>query len=66
MSKDLPCACETADDKFWSEMVSLLLRAVCLIERDKLHRTHTTADLRKAGKKVLADVLTEPPECGTI
>jgi hypothetical protein len=42
-----------ADDHFWSEIVSLLLRLVCLIEREKLQREPTTAELRKAGKQAL-------------
>ena len=41
------------DEQFWQELVSIMLKAVCLIERAKLKREHTTADLRKAGKQAI-------------
>ena len=40
-------------ERFWEEVVALLLQGVCLIERLKLKRDVTTADLRKAGKAVI-------------
>ena len=44
---------EPEPDSFWAEIVSGLLNLVCIIERHKLKREYTTADLRKAGKKAL-------------
>ena len=41
------------DTAFWSEVVSLLLSLVCLIEREKLKRKPTTSELRAAGKEAL-------------
>ena len=41
------------DKEFWEELVSLLLQVVCLIEREKLGKLMTNADLRRAGKQVL-------------
>jgi len=43
------------DREFWEEFWSLLIQMSCLIERKRLDRKITTADLRKAGKKVLCD-----------
>ena len=45
--------CKCGEDKVWEDFVGLLVQMECLIERKKLHRAHTTADLRKAGKRVL-------------
>lgn len=45
--------CECDDTRLWEELVSLLIRAACLIEKEKLGREHTTAELRKAGKRAL-------------
>lgn len=43
----------TNDDRaFWEEIRRLLLSLVCVIERHKLGGP-TTAELRKAGKRVL-------------
>ena len=40
------------DDKaFWEDFVSYLIQIVCLIERKKLKRFPTTAELRKLGKE---------------
>lgn len=44
------------DMEFWEEMFGLVIQIGCLIERKRLDRTITTADLRKAGKKVLCDL----------
>ena len=41
------------DEQFWEEWVSIMLKAVCLVERAKLKRKHTTAELRKAGKQAI-------------
>ena len=44
------------DDKaFWEELFSQLISIACLIERQKLGRTITTSDLRKAGKESLCN-----------
>jgi hypothetical protein len=40
---------------FWEEFTALLIQLACLIERDRLKRENTTADLRKAGRKILCD-----------
>jgi len=47
--------CHTQDEQFWQELRSLLLQMVCLIEKTKLGHDTTTADLRKAGKRVLRE-----------
>lgn len=49
------CQCQEEDEKFWEGFVAILLRLVCHIERGKLNRKHTTAELRKAGKDSLCD-----------
>lgn len=41
------------DEEFWKEFVGLLIQLVCLVEREKLKREPTTAELRKAGKETL-------------
>lgn len=46
---------EKEEEKFWEGFVALLLQLVCHVERSKLHRRHTTAELRKAGKQSLCD-----------
>ena len=53
----LPCCNQESieDDALWEELVGLLIQAACLIERKRLHRTYTTSDLRKAGKRVLCN-----------
>jgi len=43
------------DRDFWREYHCLLLSMVCLIEKHKLDSRHTTAELRRAGKKALVD-----------
>jgi hypothetical protein len=43
------------DEAFWEDFNSLLIQMSCLVERKKLHRTYTTSDLRKAGKRVLCN-----------
>jgi hypothetical protein len=40
------------DLEFWEAQVSLLLSQVCTIERYKLKRRYTTAELRKWGKEL--------------
>jgi hypothetical protein len=50
------CACnQTAinDKAFWERVNRLLISLVCEIEREKLHCTHTTSELRKIGREVL-------------
>lgn len=49
------CASDPTDETFWQEIRSLLLQMVCLIEKQKLAQEHTTADLRREGKRVLRD-----------
>jgi hypothetical protein len=45
--------CSVVDDKeFWQEIRRLLLSLVCVIERHKLGGP-TTAELRKAGKRII-------------
>ena len=39
------------DKEFWEDFVSYLIQIVCLIERKKLKRSPTTAELRKLGKE---------------
>ena len=39
------------DKEFWEDFVSYLIQIVCLIERKKLKRFPTTAELRKLGKE---------------
>lgn len=46
---------EYDDTAFWEEFLSLLIQMGCLIERKKLGREITTADLRKAGKRALCN-----------
>jgi len=46
---------KTEDEKFWEELNALIIQLACLIERRKLKRPVTTADLRKAGKQALCD-----------
>lgn len=41
------------DSKFWEELLALILQVACLIEREKLGKSVTNADLRRAGKEVL-------------
>lgn len=43
----------TGDKAFWLEVRSLLIRLVCLIEKEKLDEACTTAELRRAGKEHL-------------
>jgi len=43
------------DTEFWEEFLALILQVACLIEREKLGKEITNADLRKAGKKALCD-----------
>lgn len=50
----------SADSAFWENVVSLLLSLVCLIEKEKLQRDPTTAELRKAGKQVLRECGKKP------
>ena len=57
-SPDCACGCnpQPIDDKaFWEELFSQLISIACLIERQKLGRTITTSDLRKAGKESLCN-----------
>lgn len=42
--------------RFWEELNGLIIQMACLIERKRLGKDVTTADLRKAGKKVLCDL----------
>jgi len=46
---------KTEDEKFWEEFNALLIQIACLIERRKLKRPITTADLRRAGKQALCE-----------
>ena len=43
------------DKAFWLEVRALLIRLVCLIEKEKLDESCTTAELRKAGKEHLTN-----------
>ena len=43
------------DTEFWEELLALILQVACLIEREKLGKEITNADLRKAGKKALCE-----------
>jgi hypothetical protein len=45
---------EQDEQEFYEQMVSLLISMVCLIERQKLNRPHTTSELRKIGKERLS------------
>lgn len=47
------------DTYLWEELVGLLIQAACLIEREKLDKEYTTAELRKAGKQSLCVDRTE-------
>lgn len=44
-----------SEEEFWKEFLALLIQLGCLIEKKKLNRKHTIADLRQAGKQVLCD-----------
>jgi len=50
---------EPDDQEFYEQIVSLLLSLVCLIERKKLKRPHTTSELRKIAKEKLAESCSE-------
>ena len=43
------------DSEFWEELVALYLQMVCTIERYRLNRRYTTAELRKMGKEAAAN-----------
>jgi len=50
------CGCNPQpidDSAFWEELNALLIQMVCLVERQKLHSTYTTSELRKVGKATL-------------
>lgn len=51
------------DLEFWEAQVSVLLSQVCIIERHKLNRRYTTAELRKLGKELAAIRDKEPFNC---
>lgn len=42
--------------QFWEELNALIIQIACLIERKRLGREVTTADLRRAGKRALRDL----------
>ena len=44
-------AIDKEEQEFWEEWVSLEIQKICLIERKKLKRFPTTAELRKLGKE---------------
>jgi len=53
---DSVCSCNRAatdETAFWEKVNRLLISLVCEIERDKLHCTYTTSELRKVGREVL-------------
>ena len=53
---DSVCGCNPQpidDSAFWEELNALLIQMVCLVERQKLHSTYTTSELRKVGKATL-------------
>ncbi len=41
------------DEDFWLEIHAMLLKLVCLVEKRKLHRKCTTADMRRIAKAVI-------------
>ena len=46
--------CSVVDDReFWEAIHRLLLSLVCVIEKHKLPDRPSTAELRKAGKRVI-------------
>lgn len=46
---------KTEDEKFWEDLNALIIQIACLIERRRLKKTTTTADLRRAGKQALCN-----------
>ena len=50
-SKNIEKDMDIDDKEFWEDFVSYLIQIVCLIERKKLKRFPTTAELRKLGKE---------------
>lgn len=50
---------ELDEQAFYEELVALCLRFVCFIERKRLNRPHTTAELRKLGKEKLSELTDE-------
>ena len=50
-SKNIEKDMDIDDKEFWEDFVSYLIQIVCLIERKKLKRSPTTAELRKLGKE---------------
>ena len=47
--------CDREEEEFWLEFWSLINQLGCLVERKKLGREMTTADLRKIAKETLKD-----------
>ena len=50
-SKNIEKDMDIDDKEFWEDFVSYLIQIVCLVERKKLKRFPTTAELRKIGKE---------------
>jgi len=49
----------SSEEQFWQEFASLLIQLTCLIEREKLKKEVTTADLRREGKKAICNLTNE-------